>query len=141
MIMNILPKIGIDTLKLGISRNEAQSKLGAPAHKENHAEEEIWEYDNGIELSFQEEDENRLSSITVFAESALLDSKPIIGITEEELESIFPSFQLDEDFKQDGKSFYADDLQIMAWVFEGEVFNIIIFPEYDEQSELPIWPT
>ncbi|WP_052417428.1 hypothetical protein [Cellvibrio mixtus] len=138
--MNIFPKIGIDSLKLGISRNDVQSKLGAPANKENHAEEEIWEYDSGIELSFQEEDGYRLSSITVFAESALLDSKPIIGITESELEAIFPSFQLDEDFKQDGKSFYADDLQIMAWVFEGEVFNIIIFPEYDEASELPIWP-
>lgn len=138
--MNILPKTGIDNIKLGISRNDAQSKLGKPASKEQQGEEEIWEYESGIELSFQAEDEYRLSSITVFAESALLDSKPIIGITEEELESIFPSFQMDEDFKQDGKSFYADDLQIMAWVFEGEVFNIIIFPEYDEESELPIWP-
>lgn len=138
--MNILPKIGIDNIKLGMTKHDVQSKLGAPAHKENQAEEEVWEYDSGIELSFQEEDDYRLSSITVIAESALLDSKPIVGITEEELEDIFPSFQLDEDFKQDGKSFYADDLQIMAWVFEGEVFNIIIFPEYDEESELPIWP-
>lgn len=138
--MKILPKIGLDNIKLGMSRSDAQSKLGAPASKENQAEEEIWEYESGIELSFQEEDENRLSSITVFAESALLDSKPIIGITEAELQSIFPSFQLDEDFKQDGKSYYADDLQIMAWVFEGEVFNVIIFPEYDEETELPIWP-
>lgn len=138
--MNILPKIGIDNIKLGMTRHDVQSKLGAPANKEKQTEEEVWEYDSGIELSFQEEDDYRLSSITVIAESALLDSKPIVGITEEELENIFPSFQLDEDFKQDGKSFYADDLQIMAWVFEGEVFNIIIFPEYDEESELPIWP-
>lgn len=138
--MNILPKIGIDNITLGCSRGDVQSKLGIPPKKENLDEEEIWEFDSGLEFSFQKEDDYRLSSITVFTESALLDSKPIIGITEEELETIFPSFQLDEDFKQDGKSFYADDLQIMAWVFEGEVFNVIIFPEYDEESELPIWP-
>ena len=74
------------------------------------------------------------------ANSALLDAKPIIGISESELESIFPEFRLDEDFKQDGKSYYADELQIMAWVFDGEVFNLVVFPEYDEASELPIWP-
>jgi len=138
--MNIFPKVGIENIKLGMTGSDVQNKLGVPAQKEKQAEEEIWEYDKGIELSFQEEDDYRLSSITVIAESALLDSKPIVGITEEELLDIFPSFQLDEDFKQDGKSYYADDLQIMAWVFEGEVFNIIIFPEYDEESELPIWP-
>ncbi len=138
--MNIFPKVGIENIKLGMTGSDVQNKLGVPAQKEKQAEEEIWEYDKGIELSFQEEDDYRLSSITVIAESALLDSKPIVGITEEELLDIFPSFQLDEDFKEDGKSYYADDLQIMAWVFEGEVFNIIIFPEYDEESELPIWP-
>ncbi|WP_151032338.1 hypothetical protein [Cellvibrio sp. KY-GH-1] len=138
--MNIIPKVGINNIKLGMSRAEVQNLLGAPALKENLAEEEIWEFENGLEFSFQQEDSFRLSSITVIADSALLDSKPIVGITEEELEDIFPSFQLDEDFKQDGKSYYADDLQLMAWVFEGEVFNIIIFPEYDETSELPVWP-
>lgn len=138
--MTIYPKIGINDIKLGMSRGDVQGKLGAPTNKENLDEEEIWEFDSGLEFSFQKEDNYRLSSITVFTDSALLDSKPIIGITEAELEDIFPSFQLDEDFKQDGKSYYADDLQIMAWVFEGEVFNIIIFPEYDEESELPIWP-
>lgn len=138
--MNIFPTIGIDDIKLGMSRDDVKNILGAPAHKENLAEEEIWEFENGLEFSFQKEDSYRLSSITVIADSALLDSKPIVGITEEELEHIFPSFQLDEDFKQDGKSYYADDLQLMAWIFEGEVFNIIIFPEYDEASELPVWP-
>ena len=123
-----------------MSQGEVQVKLGIPAGKEQTADEEIWEFDNGLELSFQAEDNLRLSSITVLAGSALLDSKPIIGISESELESIFPEFRLDEDFKQDGKSYYADELQIMAWVFDGEVFNVVVFPEYDESSEQPIWP-
>jgi hypothetical protein len=74
------------------------------------------------------------------ADSALLDSKPIVGISESDLENIFPSFSLDEDFKKDGKSYFAVELQIMAWVFDSEVFNVVIFPEYDEHTELPIWP-
>jgi hypothetical protein len=138
--MNIFPKVGVDNIKLGMNQNDVQAILGAPASIEKIEEEEIWEFESGLELSFQAEDSYRLSSITVMAESALLDSKPIIGITESELESIFPGFHLDEDFKKDGKSYYADDLQIMAWVFDKEVFNVVIFPEYDESSELPIWP-
>ena len=138
--MNILPKVGVDNIKLGMSQQQIQALLGAPANIEKIEEEDIWEFESGLELSFQAEDSYRLSSITVMADSALLDSKPIIGITEAELEAIFPSFSLDEDFKKDGKSYYADELQIMAWVFDSEVFNVVIFPEYDEHTELPIWP-
>lgn len=138
--MNIIPKIGVDTIKLGMSQGDIQALLGTPSSKEKVDDEEIWEFEDGLELSFQAEDGYRLSSITVMADSALLDSRPIIGITESELESIFPAFRLDEDFQKDGKSYYADELQIMAWVFDGEVFNIVIFPEFDEGSESPIWP-
>lgn len=138
--MNIFPKVGVDNIKLGMNQKDVQAILGAPANKEKVDEEEIWEFEGGLELSFQAEDNYRLSSITVMADSALLDSKLVIGITESELESIFPAFRLDEDFNQDGKSYYADDLQVMAWVFDGEVFNVVIFPEYDESTELPIWP-
>ena len=138
--MNIFPKVGVDNIKLGMNQKDVQSILGIPVNKDKVEEEEIWEFENGLELSFQAEDGYRLSSITVMADSAFLDSKLIIGITESELESIFPAFRLDEDFKKDGKSYYADELQIMAWVFDKEVFNVVIFPEYDEDSELPIWP-
>jgi len=138
--MNIFPKVGVDNIKLGMNQKGVQAILGAPANIEKIEEEEIWEYENGLELSFQAEDSYRLSSITVMADSALLDSKPIIGITESELENIFSAFSLDEDFKKDGKSYFADELQIMAWVFDGEVFNVVIFPEYNEHTELPIWP-
>lgn len=138
--MNIFPKVGVDNIKLGMNKKDVQALLGAPANIEKIEEEEIWEFESGLELSFQAEDSYRLSSITVMADSALLDSQSIIGITESALENIFPSFSLDEDFKKDGKSYFADELQIMAWVFDGEVFNVVIFPEYDEHTELPIWP-
>ena len=138
--MNIFPKVGVNNIKLGMTKMDVQAQLGAPASIDKLDEEEIWEFETGLELSFQSEDSYRLSSITVMADSALLDSKPIIGISESELENIFPAFSLDEDFKKDGKSYFADELQIMAWVFDGEVFNIVLFPEYDEHTELPIWP-
>lgn len=138
--MNIFPKVGVNNIKLGMTKMDVQAQLGAPASIDKLDEEEIWEFETGLELSFQSEDSYRLSSITVMAESALLDSKAIIGISESELENIFPAFSLDEDFKKDGKSYFADELQIMAWVFDGVVFNIVLFPEYDEHTELPIWP-
>jgi hypothetical protein len=138
--MNIFPKVGINNIKLGMNQKDVQALLGQPTAKEKTDEEEIWEFEDELELSFQAEDNFRLSSITIMSDTAVLDSRQIIGITESELESIFPEFRLDEDFNKDGKSYYADELQIMAWVFDGEVFNVVIFPEYDENTELPMWP-
>ena len=95
--MNIFPKIGVDNIKLGMKQKDVKALLGAPTNIEKVEEEDIWEFENGLELSFQAEDSYRLSSITVMADSALLDSKPIVGISESDLENIFPSFSLDED--------------------------------------------
>lgn len=102
--MNIFPKIGVDNIKLGMNQKDVQAITGVPSNIEKIEDEEIWEFEGGLELSFQAEDSYLLSSITVMADSALLDSKPIIGITESELEAIFPAFRLDEDFKKDGKA-------------------------------------
>ena len=138
--MNIFPKVGVDSIKLGMKQREVQAILGAPAAIEKIDDEELWEFDSGLELSFLADNSFRLSSISVMADSVLLDAKPIIGIAESELAQVFPAFRPDEDYKKDGKSYYADAWEIMAWVFDGEVFNLVIFPEYDEQTEQPIWP-
>lgn len=138
--MNILPKIGLDNIRLGVSKQDVINLLGQPLSKESNPEDDIWEFKNDIELSFQKDDNYLLSSITVLNPAARLSSKNIIDISEAELLSGFPSFQLDEDFGKDGKSYWSGEMQLMAWVFENQVLNITIYPEYRDSDDTPIWP-
>ena len=138
--MNILPKIGIEKIRLGMSKQAITKLLGQPISTESNPEDDIWEFKNDIELSFQKDDNYLLSSIIVSNPSALLKSKKIIGISEAEFFSNFPTFELDEDFGENGKSYWSDELQLMAWLFEVEVFNVTIFPKYRDSDDTPIWP-
>ena len=138
--MNILPKTGIADIKLGMTKKEILNLLGQPLSKEENPEEDIWEFNNDIELSFQQDDAYRLSSIIVSNIHALLNGKNIIGINEADFCVHFPAFQLDEDFGANGKSYWDAELGLMAWLFEGVVCNLTVFPEYDEESDAPIWP-
>lgn len=138
--MKILPKIGVDAIQLGMNKNQVQNILGKPDHLEKDSDEERWEFDTGIELAFAKEDLYLLGSITVFNEAATLDSQPIVGISEENLLKCFPHFICDEDFEENGKSYDSDYHQILAWVHEGVVTNITLFPEYESTGEIPIWP-
>ncbi len=138
--MNILPKTGIEKIRLGMSKQEITKLLGQPISTESNPDDDIWEFKNDIELSFQKDDDYLLSSITVFNPLALLESKNIIGISETEFVSNFLFFEIDEDFGENGKSYWANEMQLMAWIFEGEVLNITIFPEYRDSNDTPIWP-
>lgn len=129
--MKIYPKIGVDTIRFGMSQKQIQAELGAPIGKETTAEEDIWEYANGVELAFEDD---RLSSITLSDEQQLLNTKPIVGISEQVLQEQFPAFSLDEDYGSDGKSYYDEGLEIMAWVFDGKVFNVVVFPTYEQDE-------
>lgn len=137
--MNILPKIGIDKIRLGMSKQDITKLLGQPVSTESNPDDDIWEFKNDIELSFQKDDNYLLSSIIISNPSTLLESKKIIGINEAEFFSSFTTFELDEDFGENGKSYWSDEFQLMAWLFEGEVFNVTIFPEYTD-NDTPIWP-
>lgn len=129
--MKIYPKIGVDTIKFGMSQKQVQAELGAPIGKETTDVEEIWEYANGLELAFEDD---LLSSITLSDEQQLLNDKPIVGISEQVLQEQFPAFSLDEDYGSDGKSYYDEQLEIMAWVFDGKVFNVVVFPAYEQDE-------
>lgn len=129
--MKIYPKIGVDTIKFGMSQKQVLAELGSPIGKETTDVEDIWEYANGVELAFEDD---QLASITLSDEQQLLNAKPIIGISELVLQEQFPAFSLDEDYGSDGKSYYDEQQEIMAWVFDGKVFNVVVFPAYEQDE-------
>lgn len=138
--MKILPRIGVDQLQLGMNKSQVQKILGNADHTEKHSDAEFWKYDAGLELTFSKDDLYLLGSITVFGESARLHSQVIIGLSEESFLELFPHFQLDEDYGDEGKSYDSDEYEILAWVHEGVVANVTVFPEYESTGEIPIWP-
>ena len=139
--MKILPKIGVDDIRLGSDKNYILDNLGKPNEIVKEEGEELWRYDKGgLELCFQEDDRYLLSTITVFDKTATLESKTIIGIGESELVIEFPFFKLDDDFGEFGKDYNYNEKELSVWVDDAGVRNITIFPEYDKSGERAIWP-
>ena len=139
--MNILPKIGIDNVKLGMNKTQVKEVLDEPARIENESNGEFWHYEQGLELSFKKEDLHLLGLITVTNNSARLNSECIIGLSEPELLERFPFFSLDDDFGENGKDYISAEDELSVWVSNGIVINLTIFPAYEKTGEIPLWPS
>jgi len=146
--MEIKPKIGIDSLKLGMTRTQVSELWGEPSsvHDFIPLEEkpedkwEVWSYENGIELNFQSDDDFLLGSIEVYSENALYGGVRIIGMSEKELRMKFQKVYLDDDFEENGRDYKHDQTELTFWVIYGVVDSLIISPEYDPSGNHPIWP-
>ena len=138
--MNLLPKIGVDEIRLGMNRKNIIDILGKATTIENKVDYEYWIYDFGMELAFSTEDLYLLASITVTNPSALLDSKRIIGLGERELIEAFPFLNLEGDFEENGKDYVCPIRELSVWVSEGKVTNVTLFPEYEPTGSVPLWP-
>ena len=147
--MNIKPKIGVDSIKLGMTRVQVEATWGKPDFiydfipLEDRPNEiwEVWEYSDGTELNFDSDENFLLGSINLYSPDALFENIRLIGLSERELKLKFPKIQLDDDFELSGKDYLLSDQEVSFWVVDGKIDNITISPEYDESGNIPIWPT
>jgi len=139
--MNILPKIGVDKIRLGMNKTQIKDVLGEPDEIENELNDQCWLYEQGLELSFKKDDLHLLGLVTVTSTSAQLDSEYIIGLNEVELIECFPYLVLEHDFEENGKDYVSAEKELSVWVSDGIVVNVTIFPEYEETGEIPLWPS
>jgi len=146
--MEIKPKIGIENVYFGLTMDEVRSIWGNPDSIDTFTPIEAapedrsidWEYSNGIELSFDSDDNFYLSSITCESEVATIDKLPIIGITAQELKLRFPSVKLDDEFVLAIDEYRHPELQLSFWVKNNRVNGVAIYPEYNEAGSEIIWP-
>lgn len=148
----VKPLIGIDELKFGLTREEVKTKLGDPSNItiekcEDGITDEIWDYyELSLELIFSEDDDLMLGTIEVTKDDVKINDQKIIGISEQELVDIFPKLDLGElQFDDVDKSFssysyHCDDSNISFWIQNKQVTSFWIMPEYDDSSEVVIWP-
>ena len=139
--MKIYPTTGIDAIRLGMRRIQSQEVLGRPTLIEKESQDEQWQYHQGLELLFQKEDLYLLGKITITNIAAQLDSKPVIGLNEQELLNNFPYLALEEDFEDNGKNYVCSERELSVWVSDGIVSNVTLFPAYDKTGEIPVWPS
>lgn len=145
--MEILPKIGINNIKLGMTMNQVRATLGDPDNIEifipfeNKPEDRdvLWFYGD-TEYCFCSEDDFLLGSIQSSCADLTINKIPVIGISSEELKTRFPSAKLDDEFYFDINEYRHKDLQISFWLRDIVVYLVTIYPEYNSEGDKVIWP-
>ncbi|MFT7618039.1 MAG: hypothetical protein ACI97A_001678 [Planctomycetota bacterium] len=148
---NILPGVGLGKLTLGTSEEEVLALMGEPSNKGDidygdGVTIHMWEFeDDEISITFAEDDEFRLGSITTGLDTATLMGLPIIAQSEEEmLKCKFGDLgtpELEEDAGDSGKDYCWDEANLSCWVADDHVISVSIMPLYDESGDIPVWPT
>lgn len=148
--IEIQPLRGFGDVLLGMTRQEIVSILGQPAKKteESYGTAEVdenWEYARlGIILSFAEDDDWRLGTITFEASDTILLGNHLLQQPEAVLTELFRSYpdlelELDDEFPVvDARDYWCEQLSLSFWVHEGRVDSVTLFPEY--VGDNPVWP-
>ena len=135
--MNIVPLVGLKSIKFGDSKEEANELFGTPDLIENELSQdgvssEIWDYQSkGIQLYFDPDLEFRLWEISITSETAKLNSIKPIGLKESELLGHFPSLVLEVNngiFKE-----YVDQSNELVFFLRNNIVKRIdISPNLDD---------
>ena len=144
--MDVVPHHGIDEINLGSSRDRIALDLGEPDKKaqdrhEDGAVSEIWIYRlMRLDLSFDSDNEYRLSHITSYHPYTLVGRFNPIGLSEKYLLQKYPHLNLEVEINDDEKYYTDRILDLTFGIARAKVVSVTVFPEYDESGQHIIWP-
>lgn len=144
--MDVIPHTGIDTLRLGVSRDAVTEALGVPdrTSRDRHDDgevSEIWIYRlMRLELSFDSEHDYRLAHITSYHPYTMLRGFNPIGLAQKFLLQKFPHLELEVEVTAEEKYYTDRVLDLTFGIARGKVVSLTVFPEYDESGEVVLWP-
>jgi hypothetical protein len=156
-IKQIIPGVGIDTLKFGMTKDEVRALMGAPEEIDNIPDEddqmidslESWFYDElELTLVFDEDYDWRLVSIAISDAHYTLFGDPIVGKPLYEVLDILKKHKVEITDRVDASDAETPDMEIiesenegmMIWAMDGEAIEIQIVPEMDQDGSTLIWP-
>ena len=156
-IKEIIPGVGLGTLKFGMTRDEVKKLVGKPDEVENlpGCEEEVndelesWHYDeHEFSLVFDADYDWRLVSIAVSDPYFTFHGKNIIGMDKQETLDLLSNLGIEisneEDLSDDENPnlelIESEDAGLMVWFADDEVIEIQILPDVEEDGETLIWP-
>lgn len=152
---NITLGQGLDELQFGLSREEVIQLVGEPTEKEHMEGDdesgamEAWHYDEqNLSLSFEEDCDWRLTSITTASPDVNFEGIDLIGVSQSEVMEQMEVFNLGEFELQDISSEELPDQLLAAnadfslnLFFDNDILAEIQWgPYWDEEEEVPIWP-
>jgi len=146
--MDIKPKIGVAEVYFGQTMAEVRAIWGDPESidtffplEENPEDRNVdWYFSPGIELSFDSEDNFRLTSITCESNICVYNKLPIIGISVSELKLRFPSVKLNDEFYFAIDEYRHPESEMSLWVQNGVVTAVTIYPKYTKDGKEIVWP-
>ncbi len=146
---------GLDQLTFGLNRNEVLQLIGEPSEKEfiegdsESGAMEAWHYDDQeLSLSFEEDADWRLISITTASPDILFEGIDLIGLSQGEVMEQMEVFNLGE-FEMEDLSEDSSALQMAATnndfslnlFFDNDLLTEIQWgPFWDDEKEEVIWP-
>lgn len=155
MNKEIIPGTGLDELKFGLTRDEVKQQFGEPDEIEQYADEdtdevlnEAWHYDDlELSISFDKDENWKMSTISVSDASFKIAGKEVIGLTKEELDAFisandFGNGEMEEwsiDDEETQHVLTIEDKSINFWFNQGKVSEIQWGPLYDSEDNT-IWP-
>ena len=146
---------GLDNLIFGITREEVIKILGEPSEKEElEGDEEsgameAWHYDEQhLSLSFEEDCNWKLTSITSASPEILFEGLDLIGLSQGEVLEQMDVFNLGEfgleDLSTEGvpnQTIATNTDFSLNLFFDHDILTEIQWgPFWDEESEMPLWP-
>lgn len=144
--MEVLPHLGIDALRLGSSREAIEAALGAPDRiaEDRHddgATSAIWTYRMlRLELSFDSDNDYRLSHITSYHPYTLVRGFNPMGLSGKLLLMKYPHLELEVEVGRDERYYTDRILDLTYGIVRAKVVSVTVFPEYDESGETIKWP-
>ena len=156
-IKEIIPGVGLGTLKFGMTRDEVKKLVGKPDEVENlpgfeeevNDELESWHYDeHEFSLVFDADYDWRLVSTAVSDPYFTFHGKNIIGMDKQETLDLLSNLGIEisneEDLSDDENPnlelIESEDAGLMVWFADDEVIEIQILPDVEEDGETLIWP-
>ena len=147
---DIRPGVGFGPIMLGSREHDVSVILGDPPEVRDvdygdGVNTRVWEFEMlGLSLSFSQDDDYRLGTITTSFEWATLGASRVVGLSETELldgdfDGLGPP-TLDDDFQESGKNYAWDAVGLSCWVSDGKVESVSIMPLYDDTGNIPQWP-
>lgn len=127
---------GLNNILFGISRNTFKTELGEPTEIDNYnaGEDdeyltEAWHYDNfEISVSFDEEDDWKLTTFSTSSSIATLEGKKVMGMSLAEVKEMIKPLQLGDEEEEE-----MEDDQILLSVVAS---SINFWFEHDKLSEV-----
>ncbi len=144
--MDVHPHHGVDELLLGSTQDEITVALGAPDRNTEDSHEDgelssIWTYRMlRLELSFDSDNDFRLSHITSYHPYTLVRGFNPMGLSGKLLLMKYPHLDLEVEISKDEKYYTDRVLDLTFGIARAKVVSVTVFPEYDESGKVVKWP-